>query len=694
MADSIQQLAKQWQIPPELVLKLIHRDLASSSTSTHHQPRPHETATESTIHFLQNLQGDALAEALLHQKTALLSWPRGELTPQIIQSLSEQLMADGDLGGKRLEAQALLDTLNLRQPLLNSVPFNFGGSTRGNSLLNDNPMFQRVARGYAIRSLAAGIKPDKIATNLRVLFSGKQPLLEKFVNEIPPPVSPKAEEAILQRMFTTPKEKPINVTPEQKQNALTRNWLDYALTRFDAYATKNALDEIGFNHWLFDVTTGYQGQLPKYPTSRLKQEQIWVLRDPNLEEYTQKRKDWEKNKDRPDNPPQPRYVSQKPGDPIELLETRRLVRQPQFDSIFGRPNIDRVVVPIDFSALPDFQKVNTWLRENGYETTNALWQAGLARSIGNDGRNKKIGDLLNKYGAENGVRNAFANRFTGKLIVTRDALDIATCATKSPDLQSCFVLLPDLPGKNSHKNVANVLDGALVIYAVPPDDPTLLRPTARKNMVTGLEVTDRAEMLLLDAERGNTYGNALPIGIWDQATRTVSQWLSPSPSPGLYLTPESIHQRPIYYNGIHSLAGKSMEGADLRFVKFPKKTDLSTADLNQANMSGIRLSQANLSGADLRNANLQEALLFKTNMSGADLSGANLSNANLRGADLSGADLSGANLNGTNFQEANLRSAALTQASNLKLEMLTGIIKNERTLLPYYLRGKKIPGTR
>ena len=68
-------------------------------------------------------------------------------------------------------------------------------------------------------------------------------------------------------------------------------------------------------------------------------------------------------------------------------------------------------------------------------------------------------------------------------------------------------------------------------------------------------------------------------------------------------------------------------------------TDLESADLTGANLTGADLTGANLTGADLTGANL----------TGADLTGANLTGADLTGANLTGADLTGANLTGTDL---------------------------------------------
>jgi uncharacterized protein YjbI with pentapeptide repeats len=119
----------------------------------------------------------------------------------------------------------------------------------------------------------------------------------------------------------------------------------------------------------------------------------------------------------------------------------------------------------------------------------------------------------------------------------------------------------------------------------------------------------------------------------------------------------------------------------LRFVGFlsPRRqpgnivtTDLSRADLRNANLRGIDLrsrrfygadlSGADLSGADLRDANMYGADLRHAYLHGADLRGANLGGANLGNAFLGGADLRGAALRGANLAWSYLGRADLSDA--------------------------------
>jgi uncharacterized protein YjbI with pentapeptide repeats len=96
------------------------------------------------------------------------------------------------------------------------------------------------------------------------------------------------------------------------------------------------------------------------------------------------------------------------------------------------------------------------------------------------------------------------------------------------------------------------------------------------------------------------------------------------------------------------------------------EADLSGADLSGANLYGVNLSRADLRGAkligsfltraDLIEADLIEANLHKTNLYRTNLCGANLREANLREADLCGANLREADLSGSDLIGANVEN--------------------------------------
>ena len=119
------------------------------------------------------------------------------------------------------------------------------------------------------------------------------------------------------------------------------------------------------------------------------------------------------------------------------------------------------------------------------------------------------------------------------------------------------------------------------------------------------------------------------------------------------------------------LTGANLSGANL------SEAELSFAILTDANLSGAILSVAILSNANLSNAFLVQAFLGDTdlissNLSGADLNNvylggsslldANLNNAILYGSDLEFANLNNANLAGSDLEFANLNNANLTGA--------------------------------
>lgn len=137
---------------------------------------------------------------------------------------------------------------------------------------------------------------------------------------------------------------------------------------------------------------------------------------------------------------------------------------------------------------------------------------------------------------------------------------------------------------------------------------------------------------------------------------------------------------------ITDLSGADLKEADLggAFLSqaLLKRTSLIRANLQKADLRGAHLSGANLSSADLNRANLERALLNQASLTGADLGNTNLTQANLQGAQMSqvkalgaqlsqanltasewqGADLSGANLQRANLQQANLSAARLAGA--------------------------------
>ncbi len=119
--------------------------------------------------------------------------------------------------------------------------------------------------------------------------------------------------------------------------------------------------------------------------------------------------------------------------------------------------------------------------------------------------------------------------------------------------------------------------------------------------------------------------------------------------------------------------------------------NLSSINLQQANLSDSRfnesrLTRANLQGADLSNtnfgkANLTNAILKDAMLSRAYFNYANLGNADLRGANLSYAHLSNANLKGANLSGADLSNAKVTE------EQLAQAKTNWNTILPSGKRG-------
>jgi uncharacterized protein YjbI with pentapeptide repeats len=158
------------------------------------------------------------------------------------------------------------------------------------------------------------------------------------------------------------------------------------------------------------------------------------------------------------------------------------------------------------------------------------------------------------------------------------------------------------------------------------------------------------------------------------------------------------------------LGEADLTGAVLKHVLM-NRTNLVRATLNQANLSDGRLGGANLSSARLIADNLRQAILENASLTGADLGGANLTLSNLHGARLGqvhavggelsfanltesnwqGADLSGANLSNANLQEADLSSTKLLGANLRNAKLQNAKLRNSN-LSAADLRGANLAG--
>ncbi|WP_160147121.1 pentapeptide repeat-containing protein [Thermomonospora echinospora] len=158
---------------------------------------------------------------------------------------------------------------------------------------------------------------------------------------------------------------------------------------------------------------------------------------------------------------------------------------------------------------------------------------------------------------------------------------------------------------------------------------------------------------------------------------------APAPSSRRILIPSSIHTLDLHSIRVpHSqlsranlndadLTGANLSEANLREATLIdadlNDVDLTGADLNDADLTLVDLVDADLSGATLSDANLRRAILADADLrdvilSDASLTGAFLSRADLNGAILSLADLTGADLTGADLTDAYLLDANLTGA--------------------------------
>ena len=90
--------------------------------------------------------------------------------------------------------------------------------------------------------------------------------------------------------------------------------------------------------------------------------------------------------------------------------------------------------------------------------------------------------------------------------------------------------------------------------------------------------------------------------------------------------------------------------------------EIPSANLQDADLSGICLSGAKLPGANLRSARLAGADLSYTDLQGAEMGGVYMKGADLTGANLRGANISAADMEGTKLAYANLRDTLIAES--------------------------------
>jgi hypothetical protein len=575
-----------------------------------------------TLIALSTLSHQALAQALLEKAEWLFQLPPAQLTPKMIQAFSKAL------NGASPEAQALLDTLNLRQALLNSVAKSFDFNK--NPLLTADPDLLKAARGYAIRMLAAGTPPGKIAATLKELFTGA----DRSWQKLPEVVS-----------GTRPGE-----SKTSRKNRLT-----------GVIAAYNKKDVPGWINQARNIS-GTEPLSQSFPKPTWTQNQERAIRD-QRPITTRPYGSWVYLP-----PPNNEYKAH------HFKPENRLVYTPQYDKIFGKGK-DRVVIPINHLELSPVQAVKTWLESRGYTFDSSLWKAGKARALDPSQASRPVQLQKLLKDAPEDIQKAYrlSQQWNKKIVIaSRNKNDILTVSTKTPQLTSCLTIDPAKMGEMSDHLPAHVnRAGTIVLYVVDSNDPTILRPDARGIQLTAVQSQNsNAPKVLVSSEEGRVYGDPamqLPL---NQAARWVQNRFNPNPDPGTYNSPTGglYPSVPTNTKAVKNQHGKSFlmhPGANLR------GEDLRGVDLTGANLSGANLSGANLSGANLSGANLQGVNLSGARLQGANLSGARLQGANLRGADLTGADLTDANLWRADLTDANLAGADLTGA-DLWIADLTG----------------------
>lgn len=122
--------------------------------------------------------------------------------------------------------------------------------------------------------------------------------------------------------------------------------------------------------------------------------------------------------------------------------------------------------------------------------------------------------------------------------------------------------------------------------------------------------------------------NEKQLSLLKESIKEWNKWRAENPNEEIDLMSADLFQT--------NLSGADLHNADMR------RMNLREVNLNAANLEGAQLYRANMNGVNLTNANLSGANLYRVYLGRADLRGADLSNANLQMALLSQTKLDGA----------------------------------------------------
>jgi uncharacterized protein YjbI with pentapeptide repeats len=139
----------------------------------------------------------------------------------------------------------------------------------------------------------------------------------------------------------------------------------------------------------------------------------------------------------------------------------------------------------------------------------------------------------------------------------------------------------------------------------------------------------------------------------------------------------------------------SLNGADLRHAILGDATGFARATFVGANLSGLTFNETlRLAGTDFRGANLTATRFQNANLSGAIFASQTLSNISFRGSHLEGTDFSGSDLSGADLSRSKMVNTKFTGANisgvNMEGAEIYAVSMAGRDLRTVFLRGAHI----
>ncbi len=640
--------------------------------------------------LLRTTDAESFAQLLLRtdiSELASLRWATGVSALQVhFESLPRTGLAN-TLSRNAAQAQALLHTLALKRPLLSTVDvIPLLADTPTNAALNQQ-IKTKNERRFDFDSLAT-LETKKAARGVALAYLGSGQ------------ASPKDVAKILRKLFTPQPDGKPSVWEQMKQSRAQngdQTPLSDTMLVADYFKRVHGLRFGGLSdqHWVNALRHGYvtESLAQLLPKQRWNQLLARLLRDPDLEAYTDQKKQFS-----------PEYYAREETDedgkagkyknpalkPVSKTQSIKNKKITQTNLLKKELNKDSIIIPFTISELPSFKTILAALEHKGLTIFD--WDKGLAK-------NAQGGIVKIKENLPQKLHQMFEHRLTSKsnIVVTINPQKIAEMSTGRPWV-SCSVIDAKRMGLYAHQTardagVGSINDGAAIAYVTGVNDPTTAKASGRVK-IEQYDSQDSKEGTIF-ATATETLGNSKSDLAW-----VVSQHLSAhnktqaddryDVAKGAYTDGEgfiihidipALSQAALLgIEALESMGTVERRAALVVLIKtfgpelandaakeklvqiYPKGLDLQGVTLEGVNMNGMDLKWVNLSGATIRDSKMQGVDATKSHLYGANFNSVNISYSNFDSSNASNIIINNVTGDRSNFSRMQLNYSSINSS--------------------------------